>query len=65
VVFKSIGVHLPFCRFERELLTENNDAPAQLYPNSCAFVKAFDILFGFLGCAPSVDIFLHFFEVKR
>ena len=30
-----------------------------------AFVKAFDILFGFLGCAPSVDIFLHFFEVKR
>jgi len=30
-----------------------------------AFVKAFDILFGFLGRAPSVDIFLHFFEVKR
>ena len=28
-------------------------------------MKAFDILFGFLGCAPSVDIFLHFFEVKR
>jgi len=28
-------------------------------------VKAFDILFGFLGCAPFVDIFLHFFEVKR
>ena len=42
-----------------------NTAPAQLYPNSWAFVKAFDILFGFLGCAPSVDIFLHFFEVKR
>ena len=38
---------------------------AQLYPNSWAFVKAFDILFGFFGCAPSVDIFLHFFEVKR
>ena len=41
---------LPFSRFERELLTEINAAPAQLYPNSWAFVKAFDILFGFLGC---------------
>ena len=65
VVFKSIGVRVPFSRFKRELLTEINAAPAQLYPNSWAFVKAFDILFGFLGCAPSVDIFLHFFEVKR
>ena len=58
-------MRLPFSRFERELLTEINVAPAQLYPNSWAFVKAFDILFGFLGCAPSVDIFLHFFEVRR
>ena len=65
VVFKSVGVRLPFSRFERELLTKINAAPAQLYPNSWAFVKAFNILFGFLGCAPSVDIFLHFFEVKR
>jgi len=65
VVFKSIGVRLPFSRFERELLTEINAAPTQLYPNSWAFVKAFDILFGFLGCGPSVDIFLPFFEVKR
>jgi len=65
VVFKSVGVRLPFSRFERELLTEINAAPAQLYPNSWTFVKAFDVLFGFLGCAPSVDIFLHFFEVKR
>ena len=65
VVFKTVGVRLPFSRFEKEVLTEINAAPAQLYPNSWAFVKAFDILFGFLGRAPSVDIFLHFFEVKR
>ena len=64
-VFQTIGVRLPFSRFEKDLLTEINAAPAQLYPNSWAFVKAFDILFGFLGCAPSVDTFLHFFEVKR
>jgi len=65
VVFKSVGVRLPFSRFERELLTEINATPAQLYPNSWAFVKAFDILFCFLGRAPYVDIFVHFFEVKR
>ena len=59
VVFNGVGVRLPFSRVERELLTEINIAPAQLYPNSWAFVKAFGILFGFLGCAPSVDIFLH------
>ena len=28
VVFKSIGVRLPFSSFERELLTEINAAPA-------------------------------------
>ena len=46
VVFKSISVRLPFSRFERELLTEINAAPAHLYSNSWAFVKAFDIFFG-------------------
>ena len=65
MVFKTIGVRLPFSGFEKKLLTEINAAPAQLYPNGWAFVKAFDILFGFLGSAPSVDIFLHYFEVKR
>ena len=65
VVFKRIGLRLPFSRFEREQLTEINVAPAQLHPNSWAFVKAFDILCRFFGHAPSVDIFLHFFEVKK
>jgi len=41
VVFKRIGMRLPFSRFERELLTEIDIAPAQLHPNDWAFVKAF------------------------
>jgi len=65
VVFKRIGMRLPFSRFERELLTEINIAPAQLHPNGWAFVKAFGVLCGFFGCTPSVDVFLHFFEVKK
>jgi len=64
-VFKRVGVRLPFTPFERELLTEINTAPAQLYPNSWAFVRAFQILCGYLGVPPSVDVFLHFFKVKK
>ena len=64
-VFKRIGLRLPFTTFERELLTEVNVAPAQLHPNGWAFVKAFQILCGYLGIPPSVDVFLHFFEVKK
>jgi len=63
IIFKRIC--LPFSGFERELLTEINVAPAQLHPNSWAFVKAFGILCGYIGQPPSVDIFLHFFEVKK
>jgi len=58
-------MRLPFSRFESELLTEINVAPAQLHPNGWAFVKAFDILCGFFGRAPSVDIFLPFFRSEE
>ena len=64
-VFKRLGLCLPFSGFERELLTEINVAPAQLHPNSWAFIRAFGILCGYFGQPPSVDIFLHFFEVKK
>ena len=45
VVFKTVNVRLPFSKFEKEVLTETNAAPAQLYPNSWAFVKAFVMAF--------------------
>jgi len=64
-MFKCIGMRLPFSGFERELLKEINVAPAQLHPNSWAFFKAFGILCGYFDQPPSVDIFLHFFEVKK
>jgi len=64
-MFKRTGLRLPFSGFERELLTEINVAPAQLHPNSWAFIRAFEILYGYLGLLPLVNIFLHFFEVKK
>ena len=63
-VFKKL-LHLPLHSFERALLTEINTAPAQLHPNSCAFVRGFSILCHHFGHLPSVDVFLYFFEVKR
>jgi len=65
MVFKRVGLRLPLTPFERELLTEINTAPAKLHPNSWAFVRGFQILCEYLGIPPSVDVFLHFFEVKK
>ena len=58
---KSDGVNnsnLELTSFERELLTEVNVAPAQLHPNSWAFVRAFSILCNHFGHPPTVDVFL-------
>jgi len=63
-VFKRIKLRLALTGFERELLTEINVAPAQLHPNSWAFMRAFVILCNHFGHPPSVDVFLHFLEAK-
>ena len=63
-VFKRTKLRLPFTGFERALLTEINMAPAQLHPNSWAFVRAFSILCNHFGHPPSVDVFIYFFEAK-
>jgi len=64
-LFKKVKLRFPFTRFERELLTELNIAPAQLHPNSWAFVRAFQILCAHLGLPVSVDVFLFLFEAKN
>jgi len=52
VVFKRIGMRLPFSRFESELLTEINIAPAQLHPHGWAFVKTLTYCAGSSGALP-------------
>jgi len=64
-IFKRVKLRLPLTGFERTLLTEVNVAPAQLHPNSWAFVRAFNILCNHLSHTPSVDVFLYFFEAKN
>jgi len=64
-LFKKVKLRFPFTRLERELLTELNIAPAQLHPNSWAFVRVFQILCVHLGLPASVDVFLFLFEAKN
>ena len=58
MVFRRLGLQIPFTPFERALLTGVNVALAQLHPNNWAFVRAFVILCHCLGHTPSVDVFL-------
>jgi len=64
-IFRKVKRRLPFTRFERELLTELDTAPAQLHPNSWAFIRAYQILCSHLGLPASVDVFLFLFEAKN
>ena len=63
IVFKKVLLRLPLYNFEREFLTEMNIAPAQLHPNSWAFVRGFSILCTHFGLLPSLEVFLYFFEL--
>jgi len=64
-MFKKVKLRFPFTRFERELLTELDIAPAQLHPNSRAFVRAYQILCTHFVLPAFVDVFLYLFEAKN
>ena len=64
-MFKKVKLCFPFTRFERELLTELDIAPAQLHPNTWAFVRAYQIICAHLGHPASVDVFLYLFEANN
>lgn len=51
-LFECLDFRLPFNDFEKGLLTSLNVSPAQLHPNSWAFIRAFYILCGGLGFRP-------------
>ena len=55
----------PFSTSKKELFTEINVAPAQLHPNSWAFIWGFIILYTRLGLLSFLEVFLYFFVAKR
>jgi len=64
-LFSKVGLRLPLNSFEKTLLTELNVSPAQLHPNSWAFIRAFHILCTHFGVVPSANVFLYFLEMKK
>jgi len=64
LLLRKFSFAYPLYNFEKELLTEINIAPAQLHPNSWAFVQGFSILCTHFGLLPFVEVFLYFFEAK-
>nr|KYP66462.1 hypothetical protein KK1_012756 [Cajanus cajan] len=62
--FRDLGVCLPFTQFECDFLNFVNVAPCQLHPNSCGFLRAFQVLCSALGVGVSLPIFLHFYQLK-
>ncbi|GAU25509.1 hypothetical protein TSUD_279940 [Trifolium subterraneum] len=53
-VLQTLNLWLPFSSFESQVMTAMNVAPRQLYPNSWAFVKAFEVVCNNLNLVPTV-----------
>jgi hypothetical protein len=65
VVFKDMGFRLPFSNFQREILLWTKLSPTQIHPNSCAFMRAFELLCDYLRILASKNVLFSFFTVQR
>jgi len=63
-LFTKLSVRLPLSSFEKGVLTIMNVAPAQLHPNSWAFITVFQILYTHFDITPRPDMLFYFFEFK-
>ena len=62
--FSQLYIRLPFDDFTMGVLRLVNVAPAQLYPNSWAYLQAFRMLCKALYLQPSPHSFLYFFDTR-
>jgi len=63
-VLEEFGVRIPFTLFQMDVLRFPNVAPTQIWPNSWAFIRAFEILCEALDMVPSAGTFFHFYGTK-
>ena len=63
VVFKDLGLHLPFNDFQMGVLNHLNLAPSQLHPNAIAFIRAFEITYRFLRIGATIPLFFRVFHL--
>jgi len=63
-LFKEYDITFPLTNFEAGMLSVMNIALSQLYLNSWAFLKCFELLCRHLGFKPSINFFTHFYQMK-
>jgi len=65
VVFKDMGFKLPFSNFQREVFRWTKLSPSQIHPNSCIFMRAFELVCQYLRVPPFKKLFFTIFNVQR
>jgi len=63
-LFKEYNITFSLTDFEADMLNLMNIAPSQLHPNKWAFLRCFELLCDQLGFAPSVNVFIYFYQMK-
>ncbi|XP_020975005.1 uncharacterized protein LOC110270322 [Arachis ipaensis] len=64
-MFTVLGVHLPFSPFQMALLNRCDVTPSQLYPNSWATIRCFEMVCEYLELPASVEVFLWLFALTN
>ena len=65
IVFKDLGLRLPFNDFQVGVFNHLNLAPLQLHPNAIAFLRAFELTCRFLRIGVTIPLFFRVFHLQR
>ena len=65
IVFRDLGLKLPFNDFQAGVFFHLNLAPSQLHPNSIAFLRAFELTCRFLRIGATIPLFFKVFHLQR
>src|SRR4051812_6999693 len=64
-VFKEVGLRLHFTCLQRSVFSWLRLCPSQLHPNAFAFLRAFEVVCGFLEVEATLPLFFRIFHLQR
>ena len=65
IVFREMGLRLPFSDFEVVVFRHLRVAPSQLHPNGIAFMRAFEIVCDHLKIGATIPLFFYCSPLQR